>query len=275
MICNTFKRLALDTWDKIALSRRVNFQLKEETLTDLNMLELKLRHPGQVLTTVFSKPEEGVNGADWEWWFNINGTDWIGFRIQAKILNIYSDRFEHLHYRTASTGDFQSDKLIRRALTASPPLIPLYCLYLQTDNPVRIHHWACRSFAPTKDLLGCSLLGAFDVRRLRATNIDHLSDVEQLIKPWHCLVCCSAFGKGNSINNIDGYVKSNFKMDNDLVKDLEITIPASFVTQKPPSYVTTIVQNENYKEILPPDKDLDGIMIYTFENTSTEKKHSS
>jgi hypothetical protein len=265
MLCNTFKRLALNTWDTIAESRRANFQLKEETFTDINMLDLKLRHSGQVRTTVFSKPAEGKNGADWEWWFNLNNNQWIGFRVQAKILNINSEEFEHLHYQTPATGIYQCDKLIQNALTRTHPKIPLYCFYLQTDNAARLTNWSCGSFTPTRDLWGCSLLSAFEVKRLRAANHKHLSHVENLMKPWHCLVCCSGYGSGqNKISDIGEYAKNNFPLDKDLVADLDVSIPDSFITQNPPSYVTAILENENNKEVQPPDKELDGVMIYTF-----------
>lgn len=269
ILCNTFKRLALDTWDKIAVSRLANFQLKEETFTDINMLELKLRHSTQVRTKVFSKPEEGKNGADWEWWFHLNGGNWIGFRVQAKILNINSEEFEHLHYQTPSTGDYQCDKLIKNALTITHPKIPLYCFYLQTDKPDRLTNWTCLSFTSTRDLWGCSLISAFTVKHLRIANQRHLRDVENQMKPWHCLVCCSGYGHGNTIRNIREYAKNNFPMDADMANELNVTIPDNFETEKPPSYVSAIIENENNKEIQPPDKNLDGVMIYTFENVKT------
>lgn len=263
MLCNTFKRLALNTWDTIAESRRANFQLKEETFTDINMLEIKLRHSHQVKTTTFSKPTEGKNGADWEWWFNHNN-NWIGFRVQAKILNLNSEEFEHLHYQTPATGIYQCDKLIQNALTRNHPKIPLYCFYLQTDNMARLTNWSCGSFASNRDLWGCSLLSAFEVKRLRASNHKNLSHVENLMKPWHCLVCCSGFGDGqNKIFDISEYAKNNFPINKDLVTDLDVLIPDSFITQKPPRYVTAIL--ENNKEVQPPDKELDGIIIFTLD----------
>lgn len=265
MLCNTFKQLASNTWDKIAESRQVNFPLKEETFTDINMLDLKLHHSGQVRTTVFSKPVEGKNGADWEWWFNLNNNQWIGFRVQAKILNINSEEFEHLHYQNPATGIYQCDNLIENALTRTHPKIPLYCFYLQTDNTARLTNWSCGSFAPTRNLWGCSLLSAFEVKRLRAANHKHLSHIENLMKPWHCLVCCSGYGGGqNKIFDISEYAKNNFPLDMELVTDLDVNIPDNFITQKPPNYVTAILANENIKDVQPPDKELDGVMIYTF-----------
>lgn len=268
LICRTFQRLARNTWFSIAKSRRANFQLKEETLTDFNILKLKLLHSRQVTTTVFSKPAEGRCGADWEWWFNHNKNQWIGFRVQAKILNINSEEFEHLHYKTPATGIYQCDKMIQNALTKTHPKIPLYCFYLQTDNPARLTNWSCGSFDRTRCLWGCSLISAFEVKRLRAANQKHLSHVENLMKPWHCLVCCSGYGSGQSkIFDISEYAKHNFPLDKDLVSDLDVNIPDSFITEKPPSYVLAILENENTKDVEPPDKELDGVMIYTFKET--------
>ena len=93
-------------------SRRAKFQLKEETLTDLNMLELKLRHSRQVRTKVITKKAEGKNGADWEWWFT-SKHKWIGIRGQAKIININTNEFLHLHYQQPTSKIFQCDKLNR------------------------------------------------------------------------------------------------------------------------------------------------------------------
>jgi len=65
-LCDTFRGRALWTWDMLARGRSVDCQIGEETLTDLNILELKIRHASEVYTRTFSKPEEGLNGADWE-----------------------------------------------------------------------------------------------------------------------------------------------------------------------------------------------------------------
>lgn len=122
MPCNTFQHLAADIWTLIERSRVAGMRLKEETLTDLNMLHLKLAHPRQVIIKTFNKIEEGTTGADWEWWFRL-GSRWIGFRVQAKILDIRDDSFHHLHYPVASPA--QCDKLIAQS-RIHPARIPLY-----------------------------------------------------------------------------------------------------------------------------------------------------
>ena len=80
----------------------------EETFTDLNILELKCRHPTEIYSEVFTKRREGVNGADWEWWLtNKSRSLWLGLRVQAKVLHLANNTFEHLHYRRRKTKTYQ------------------------------------------------------------------------------------------------------------------------------------------------------------------------
>jgi hypothetical protein len=262
-LCNTFKRLAHNTWDIINESRLVNFQLKEETLTDINMLAIKQRHSRQVRTKVYNKNEEGIEGADWEWWFTGISGNWIGFRVQAKIINLQTDSFEHLHYQNPRTHIYQCDKLIQKALTRQHPKIPLYCFFIQTENSTHLNNWSCRTVPYLKDFYGCSLTSAFTVKQLRTTNSKHITHLQTNIKPWHCLVCCSGHGQSDFITNIQAYAKANFNLDKEIASGLNVVIPDDFSTQKPPDYVLAILENENNDNIIAPDEDIDGVMIFT------------
>lgn len=259
-LCNTFKRLAFDTWDKIKESRDVGFQLKEETFTDINMLSIKKKHQSEVITKVFTKHEEGLNGADWEWWFRY-ANQWIGFRVQAKILNIHTDEFEHLHYQSPP-NNFQCDKLIKTALT-NTPRIPLYCLYLQTNDQNRLCHWPYYPFQDICEMWGCSLISAFDVRKLRSNQQKSLHDIEKFLIPWHCLVCCCGYKGDNIIERMHNYIRANFQINIESAQDLQVTIPKSFITERPPQYVLNLIDNLNNIENI--DEDLRGIFIYTFK----------
>jgi hypothetical protein len=262
-ICDTFKRLALDTWDGILRSRQVNFQLKEETFIDINMLTLKLRHNDQIKTKVFNKRQEGINGADWEWWFKGITGNWLGFRVQAKIINISSFEFEHLHYRNPRTQIYQCDKLIQNSLNARCPKIPLYCFFIQTNDVTHLTNWPCPTYPYVKDLYGCSLTSAFTIKQLRATDGKHIINLQNNIKPWHCLVCCSGYGHGDLISNIHAYSMANFKLDKDFAKEMDLNIPDDFTTKNPPDYVIAILDSEKNDNIKPPDNEIDGVLIFT------------
>lgn len=260
-ICDTFKSLALKTWEDIRRSRSVNFQLKEETFTDNNTLELKLRHSGQVMTKVFTKRQEGINGADWEWWFKGHSNTWIGFRVQAKILNIQTNEFEHLHYKSLATGVYQSDKLIRNALSGSIPRIPIYCLFLQTNEENVLNKWNCGTFNQLKKLYGCSLISAFTVKQLRVNKEKHLIDIESYLKPWHCLVCCRGYGKSDFISNIEAYALNSFSLRDDNINSSDFDIPEKFITDKPPNYVLELLENRKDGDVKLPDNELYGVTL--------------
>lgn len=199
-ICDTFRTLAFSSWDLLRVSKTANVQIGEETLTDLNVLQLRLNHPTEVVTDPLTKPEEGVEGADWEWWFTGSSGRWLGFRVQAKVIELKSDRYKELHYQQKKTGLYQSDTLIRRAINARPKMIPIYCLYSNWSakgygsaggyNP----RWSCGSYAPAHESYGCSIMSAFAVRHMRKRR--KTRDLRKLLpymEPWHCLACCSGY----------------------------------------------------------------------------------
>jgi hypothetical protein len=65
-LCHTFRRQAIWTWDSLRQAKQVSCQIGEESLTDFNLLRIRLRHPNEVFTQSFTKPAESRTGADWE-----------------------------------------------------------------------------------------------------------------------------------------------------------------------------------------------------------------
>lgn len=172
----------------------VGHQPLEETFTDLNILELKLRHPREIHSRLFSKPEEGKNGADWEWWLtNSNQSKWLGLRVQAKILQLKSDTFPHIHYKSGKSKTYQSAKLKREC--AKEGLIPLYALYVYEEPIPSALDRRCGSFAHSPESYGCSLISLGHVESLQkdGEKKDRPSVLSEAL-PWHCLVCCSGHG---------------------------------------------------------------------------------
>jgi len=252
MICDTFKNLAHATWNKIDDSKRVDYQLKEETFTDINLLELKLQHPAEIITYEFNKRQEGQNGADWEWWFT-DGTKWVGFRVQAKIINIYSDEFEHLHYQNGTSAP-QSEKLILQAEDKGVmPRTPVYCLFMSTEKLDET-----TITAPLKTF-GCSLMSAYRVRGLRTGKIRHVSKLQPYLVPWHELVCHRA--DVSLIDHVKAFSKKHFTS----FTKLKHTVNEE-ITQ-PPDYVLRVYRatgdNLNFEDS---PLSLAGLMIVTSQS---------
>ena len=274
-LCDTFRGRALWTWDTLARGRFVDCQIGEETLTDLNILELKIRHPSEVYSRTFTKPEEGSNGADWEWWFTGSSRKWIGFRVQAKVIDIKTNSFNHLHYQNKNSG-FQCDILIREALSnSSPPRIPLYCLYSNWNNLTQIP-WRCSTYYPVEEMYGCSILSAFAVRYLRIkTQTTRLKFILNYLCPWHCLVCCRGYGEGDLPNRVFGYWRDLIReVEREIFEELSLDIRQNLngelgnyreiynqieLLDEPPGYIQRLLENELDEQ---PDPNLRTITVF-------------
>ena len=166
-ISDTFKKTAIKTWFRLSDAQEMKMTLGEETITDINLLEIsRARHP-EISIKKFNKHEEGENGADWEFWLTGKSGKWIGLRIQAKIINTKSGEYEQLHYKR--DGVKQTEKLIANAKKDNA--IPLYCLYTMHDF-LRERHIPCRCM---NEIYGCSLVDAFVVSELK--NKNHIQDL--------------------------------------------------------------------------------------------------
>ncbi|HYW21276.1 MAG TPA: DUF6615 family protein [Nodularia sp. (in: cyanobacteria)] len=276
-LCDTFRSRALWTWDMLARGRSVDCQIGEETLTDLNILELKIRHASEVYNRTFSKPEEGSNGADWEWWFTGSSRKWIGFRVQAKVIEIKTNSFKHLHYRKDSHSPFQCDILIQDALQKPFPRIPLYCLYSNWNTLPQIH-WRCQTYYPIEEHYGCSILSAFAVRCLRSigtSKTKHLKALLNYISPWHCLVCCRGYEAGDLPSRVFRYWRDFIvEVEESIFEELSLNIRQDLngeldnyrgiynqieLLDEPPNYVRLLLNNELEEQ---PDPNLRTLTVF-------------
>ena len=180
---------ARGTWSLIRKGRLAGYGLKEESVTDFNLLELVRSAGSHIRVFPFTRAREGANGADWEWWLTGSSGSWLGYRVQAKIIDASGSEYRHLHYLPKSKVS-QTDTLISRALSEPVPLIPLYCLYSNWDVAAHSAPWHCRRVSRSQMLLGCAVISPFRVRSLRAGNQRSLAAVSPFMRPWHCLVCC-------------------------------------------------------------------------------------
>jgi hypothetical protein len=190
-LCIGFLESAVSTWNLIERARRLNYQVGEESITDLLLLEWKERFTGELLSIAHNKAQEGRSGADWEWWFIGRSGRGIGFRVQAKVLNLASNSFAHLHYyvnrRSPARREYQCENLIHGARRATPPLIPIYCLYTSWlgSDPIL----GLPKAQPMPQAYGCSLLSVNAVRTLRETHTNTLNALRPHLIPLHDLVC--------------------------------------------------------------------------------------
>lgn len=246
-LCETFRSLAFRTFDQMSMARSVGHQPLEETFTDTNLLQLKVRHPKDIHCRLFTKQQEGVNGADWEWWItDATGSSWLGLRVQAKVLNLEADAFLHLHYKSAKSRSYQLSKLKREC--SKDGLIPLYCLYTH-EHPVpgaKVGH--CGSFAHSPESFGCALLSAGEVEALQKAGEtkDRVSVLNKAI-PWHCLVCCSGYGGDHLPERAWALLQKRLNVNVVRKRGRKTAHPTEQVQvgprSAPPEYVRAILEN--------------------------------
>lgn len=260
-LCSTFRELSQTTWRRIGKMRRVGYDLREDTITDLNLLELKERHSNRLFSRAFSTVKEGKIGADWEWWFV--GRNWraFGFRVQAKIIDPKEDSFDHLHYKDGE----QCKDLVEQSLGGYPKQVPLYCLYTHYDidslevdpNPYIQARW-CGGLSGSEGY-GCSLMSALDVRSLykKGDRDTSISNLYEYIEPWQCLPCGEVSSDTVSLpNRVFEFWKEVFlPREKELVEsgDLDLNDEISELwgqyqefspLNEPPEYVRDIIDEE-------------------------------
>jgi len=278
--CETFKRLARQTWDLLNRGRTVGLQLGEEGLTDRNLLKIKISHPQTIYIYKYSKSEEGIEGADWEWWFLSSSDECIGFRVQAKVLNIFTQRYEYLH-RSKKNPDtqvvtYQCDTLIHRASIAPYRPIPIYCLYSSWRRIRSKDFWPCGCIDYKRRLWGCSTVPAQIVKHLRhQENRKGINDLLPFLQPWHCLVCCKAYGGNTLPDRVCHYwnsIMAKAKMAAESIAPLEdIKWPAVIEPLKsPPNHVSGIIAGKPLDEA--PDNMLAGVFIIKEGNDISDTK---
>ena len=221
------------TWNKLREARALNFQIGEESITDFIVLNIKKWGIGKIAVDTFTRHAESVNGSDWEWWFTGPSGKWLGMRVQAKVLNLTSEKYEYLHHK--NKHGFQVDLLIDDANKNG--LIPLYCMYTNWDPQKYKINWECHTHKPTVRHYGTSILSPQTVKRLQLKSETRLSSVIVSLKPMHCLFCCSGFSAGDLPDRALGWLAGA-----GLLEGINDRVENEYLRNKAPYYVYQMLQ---------------------------------
>ena len=201
--------LAHATSENLAFAHRsgVDVSYGEETITETNLLELRRRHPGEIMLRTFSRIAEAKNGADWEWHI-IGRARTFGMRVQAKRLQ--KDDKLKIKHTVRSSGKDQIDLLIESAKKYR--LMPVYCLYSSEKQRSK---WKAGSSGGigTPFEYGCLLANAHAVRVAMPKSLDAIEDY---CVPWHFLVDQRRFHRTTAAASIDGYMRFEFLNSSDI-----------------------------------------------------------
>jgi hypothetical protein len=188
-LCRTLRRLSMRTYGWLT-DGRPDLVPNEVSITDHNLLVLRLRHPTQVLVARFTNREEPFNGADWEWWFGRPGR-WSGMRVQAKKLDSQGRRYIDLRKTVGDPARDQIDVLRDSAGRAGLPA----CYVFYNGDSADSVAWRASECLGVQDWeWGCAIAGASSVKKVIDTGSDRVTDLGPISLPWAHLVCCGGAG---------------------------------------------------------------------------------
>lgn len=273
-LCYDFKDISRKTWNFLGNAYHNNFSIGEETITDVNLLELKMRQPWAVYTKKFSRPEEGRNGADWAWIIvGRTGTTFILY-VQAKKLFLPSFRYESLIHRENPTE--QLDKLISNKFFFPHgfPVYPLYVFYnYLPDSP---HSIGCNCGAPLPiEYSGCSYADAFSIRDLVARGRNHYNELAPYQYALPCLVCCNSSDKDIREPDLATAFYNAIVDEQTIVEEFNKGAASEISTEdfsaknllmsQPPGFVSELIETADLK--INPFKELDIENIVVLKET--------
>lgn len=178
-LCETLKKRALWTHKLIGQGFSSRLGVLEETITDLNLLEIETTHEGYVFTKKFSRKEEGAkSGADWLWCIGEPGS-WLNLLVQAKIVSPFTGACRYLDYLQGK----QRSRLLKFArMTKSVPLYVIYCHVPSGYEPPPQVRTQFARFAQWE--WGCSWVTPCQVRQLSHQKRKKVENILGYGIPW-------------------------------------------------------------------------------------------
>jgi hypothetical protein len=182
------ERLAIDTWERLTDAHALNISLGEESITDLNLLEMRRAGLPEVTAIKVPKHREAQTGIDWDWWIGSDECGWLRYVVQAKKLDLWSRRYSKLRYKVSDghSPSLQFDRLAQFA--GATGAVPIYCLY-NGGVPMPSPH--IRYSATDVRQYGCTVAGLATIEPVHAAyHRKHFDDLHQPngAFPWQCLV---------------------------------------------------------------------------------------
>ncbi len=172
------------SWREQGHAFKHGLALQEETITEMLLLRMaKDRTKHGVKVRMFTKNEEGKNGADWEWIVKTASCE-VGFRVQAKRL-YHKDK--NLDYGGLDVNPSQTDKLIKHAEDCDR--IPVYVFYNHAHGKhSKQFDTGTEAGFRGPSYWGCSIASAEKVKaKIKEKKSNKLADLKPIMKPWHHL----------------------------------------------------------------------------------------
>ena len=142
-----FSKQSANTWKRLGYVRESHgsgvpwgsVRVGEEAITSLLLLELYEQGCVVAYLQQTSRRCEAKSGTDFELWLGSRSKGYFGFAIQAKKLDVRTDRYSSLNHSNQHGKQIELlEKHARIYDTA-----PFYCLYNHTADATESDHWHC------------------------------------------------------------------------------------------------------------------------------------
>ena len=129
-----FELLAFGTRNRLRLGSVHNVRQGEETITDINLLEMAQANFTNLRLWKCPKDQEPLIGIDWEWLIRVGSNPWRRYAVQAKRLNAKSTAYENLNHQVGSKTDPKNPRQkqidILKRYAGAKRAMPLYCFII-------------------------------------------------------------------------------------------------------------------------------------------------
>ncbi len=193
-----FDSLAESTWNWLGDARTYSLGFSEDTVSDLNTLEVARNPPSAIKITRLSRIHERITGFDWMWIVDNPRNQPVIYVVQAKKMRISQtqDR-SYGRIKYPDRPPYQIDAL--RKCADRIGAIPLYCFYNNVEGVKIDPYWHCAVEAPNAPQMGCTLAPLEIAFRVQNKDIrNNFSSIHESSRavPWRCLFHpgCTDFG---------------------------------------------------------------------------------
>jgi hypothetical protein len=184
MLCEFARQFPPLVAEFLERGRQFNHRLREETVTDLMMVNLQNLGSDQIIVDF---PDEPTTGADMEWNF-VNRSNHTFYRLLLQAKCAYGNdallsrhTYKYLSHRTA--GRYQADIICEAARNAGYPTYPLYIFY----NPAHTCVAARDVVGPMIE--GVNLADGYSIRSFATMGRRHIPGIRPYMHSLTRLFC--------------------------------------------------------------------------------------
>lgn len=189
-----FEELSKRTWLRLEQSLAFDISQGEETITDINLLDMAIAGVRGLKIWKCPKNEEPKLGIDWWWLIGNDHVGWRSYMVQAKKLDLMTKCYPTLNHRVGERTQIEilEEEAARRCA------FPLFCFYNYVGvRPLALMRYMhCLAEPREVAQLGCTVAPLWLVQKIvhkrsRPTNrtFDYIHKQTDTI-PWRCLVRC-------------------------------------------------------------------------------------